>query len=118
MDIKDKIVDKFSVSGRRYLGVMKKCPVCNSIDGVREYLYGMPSEEPDPGKYVTGGCLVSDDMPDYKCITCSTDFYKDSEEYHNRFISDGSGINFKCPDCEEWFPVLGGSSKHECYSEQ
>jgi hypothetical protein len=35
-----------------------------------------PSEEPDPAKYVIGGCLVSEDMPDYKCITCSADFYK------------------------------------------
>jgi hypothetical protein len=111
-------VDKLFVSGQSYVQGMKKCPVCNSIDGVREYLYGMPSEEPDPGKYVTGGCLVSDDMPDYKCITCSTDFYKDSEKYHNRFISDGSGIDFKCPDCEEWFPAIGGSIKHECFSEQ
>lgn len=77
----------------------------------------MPSEEPDPAKYVIGGCLVSDDMPDYKCIACSTDFYKDSEKYHNRFISDGSGINFKCPECEEWFAVIDGSIKHECFSE-
>ena len=97
---------------------MKKCPVCKTNEGVREYLYGMPSEEPDPAKYVIGGCLVSDGMPDYKCITCSTDFYKDSEKYHNRFISDGSGINLKCPDCEEWFPAIGGSIKHECFSEQ
>jgi hypothetical protein len=27
---------------------MKKCPGCNSKDGVQEYLYGAPSEEPDP----------------------------------------------------------------------
>ena len=60
---------------------MKKCPVCNSKEGVREYLYGMPSEEPDPTKFVTGGCCFSDDMPDYKCITCQTDFYKGSGRY-------------------------------------
>jgi len=53
-------------------------------------------------------------MPDYKCVTCSTDFYKDSDKYHNRFISDGSGINFKCPDCEEWFPATSESAAHEC----
>jgi len=93
---------------------MNECPVCKSTEGVREYLYGMPSEEPDHAKYVIGGCLVSDDMPDYKCITCSTDFYKDSEKNHNRFISDGSGIIFKCPDCEEWFPALMSSNTHEC----
>jgi DNA-directed RNA polymerase subunit RPC12/RpoP len=93
---------------------MKQCPVCKSIKGVREYHYGMPREEPNPMKFVSGGCLISDDMPDYKCITCSTDFYKNSGKYHNRFISDGSGINFKCPDCEEWFPALGGKVPHEC----
>jgi hypothetical protein len=60
---------------------MKKCPVCNSKEGVREYLYGMPSEEPDPTKFVTGGCCFSDDMPDYKCISCQTDFYKGSAKY-------------------------------------
>jgi len=60
------------VSGRSYVEVMKKCPVCKSAEGVRRYLYGMPSEEPDPAKFVIGGCLVSDDMPDYKCITFRT----------------------------------------------
>jgi DNA-directed RNA polymerase subunit RPC12/RpoP len=93
---------------------MKKCPVCKSTEGVRLYLYGMPSEEPDPRKFVIGGCLVFEDMPDYKCITCSTDFYKNSDKYHNRFISDGSGMNFKCPECEEWFPAIGGKVAHEC----
>ena len=93
---------------------MRKCPVCKSLEGVRLYLYGMPSEEPDPKKFVIGGCLVFEDMPDYKCITCSTDFYKNSDKYHNRFISDGSGINFKCSECEEWFPAIGGKVAHEC----
>lgn len=93
---------------------MKKCPVCESAKGVRLYIYGMPSEEPDPAKYVIGGCLASEDMPDYKCLTCSTDFYKNSEEYHNRFISDGSGINFKCADCEGWFPAMGAKVDHIC----
>ncbi len=96
---------------------MKKCPICKSIEGVRFYLYGMPSEEPDPKKYVVGGCLVSEDMPDYKCVTCSTDFYKGSDKYNNCFVSDGSGINLKCPDCEEWFPAIGESADHKCSSD-
>ena len=93
---------------------MKKCPICNSTQGVRRYLYGMPDEMPDPEKNVVGVCLVSEYMPDYTCVTCSTDFYKNSDKYHNRFISDGSGINFKCPDCEEWFPATSGLTVHEC----
>jgi hypothetical protein len=90
---------------------MKKCPTCNSSDGVREFLYGMPSEEPDPGKYVLGGCCFSEDMPDYRCTKCATDFYKDGDKYHNRFISDGTGISWQCKECNEWFPAL---DSHKC----
>jgi hypothetical protein len=43
---------------------MKNCPVCKSTEGVRLYLYGMASEEPDPKKFAIGGCLISEDMPD------------------------------------------------------
>jgi hypothetical protein len=71
---------------------MNKCPVCKTSKGVREYLYGLLIEEPDQSKYILGGCLVFEDMPDYKCINCSTDFYKDHDQYHNRFIDDGAGI--------------------------
>jgi hypothetical protein len=71
----------------------------------------MPSEEPDPNKYVVGGCLISDDMPDYRCIKCATDFYKDGHIYHNRFVSDGTGILFQCKECKVWFPAL---ESHEC----
>lgn len=92
----------------------KKCPVCNSSDGVREYLYGMPSEEPDPAKYVIGGCCPSDEPPDYRCIKCATDFYKGSDKFHNRFISDGSGMNFQCRECKQWIPALPELDWHEC----
>ena len=89
----------------------KKCPTCNSRDGVREFLYGMPSEEPDPSKYVLGGCCFSDDRPDYRCIKCATDFYKDGAKYHNKFVSDGTGISWLCKKCNEWFPAL---DSHAC----
>ena len=92
----------------------KKCPTCGSSDDVREYLYGMPSEEPDPAKYVVGGCLVWEDMPDYKCISCSTDFYKNSEKFQNRFISDGAGITFLCKSCNQWIPSSEDWNSHEC----
>jgi len=72
---------------------MKKCPLCKTTEAVREYIYGLPEAEPDESKYILGGCLISEDMPDYKCLNCSTAFYKDSDEYQNRFIDDGSGIN-------------------------
>ena len=92
----------------------KKCPSCNSSAGAREYIYGMPREEPDPSKFVLGGCCISDDIPDYKCINCGTDFYKDSDKFHNRFISDGSGITFQCKDCMERIPALTDFPSHQC----
>jgi hypothetical protein len=48
----------------------------------------MPSEEPDPAKYLVGGCCPPDEMPDYRCIKCSTEFDKKSNESRNRFITD------------------------------
>jgi hypothetical protein len=30
----------------------------------------MPAGPPDESKYYIGGCLMDDQMPDYKCIAC------------------------------------------------
>ena len=95
----------------------KKCPVCHSLYGVREFIYGMPSEEPDTSKYVSGGRCISDDMPDYRCINCATDFYKASDKFHNRLISDDSGISFQGKECKEWIPALIEINWHECQAE-
>ena len=48
----------------------RKCPTCLKSTGVRKIIWGMPSEEPDESKHYIGGCLIDDQMPDYKCITC------------------------------------------------
>ena len=72
--------------------MIKICPVCKSTEGVREFIYGMPDGEPDESRFIIGGCLDFENGPDYRCVTCSTDFYKEIEMTHNRFISDGSGI--------------------------
>ncbi len=77
----------------------------------------MPSEEPDPTKYVIGGCALSEDAPDYRCIKCATDFFKDNDLFHNRFISDGSGISFQCKECKGWIPALSEIDWYECSSE-
>lgn len=92
----------------------KKCPVCNSRKGVREFLYGMPVKEPDYGRYLLGGCCISDDMPDYRCLKCGTDFYKDSSKLISRFQSDGSGINFQCRSCKEWVASISEIDWHIC----
>jgi DNA-directed RNA polymerase subunit RPC12/RpoP len=53
----------------------RKCPTCNSSEGVRKFLYGMPIGEPDGSKYVLGGCDVIEGAPDYKCLTCGLEFH-------------------------------------------
>jgi uncharacterized Zn finger protein len=58
------------------------CPKCSSSEGVREILYGLPSEEPDPAIYIVGGCLVERNQPTHRCITCGW------ERIKNRFIYD------------------------------
>jgi hypothetical protein len=54
----------------------RECPTCNSSDGVRIIIWGMPIGTPDESKYYIGGCLVFDHMPDYKCITCGWEGFK------------------------------------------
>jgi len=71
-------------------------------------------EQPDAEKYVLGGCCISEDMPDYRCMKCFTDFYRDSDKFHNRFISDGSGISLQCKECKEWIAILDGPKTHVC----
>ena len=75
----------------------------------------MPAEAPDPAKFIIGGCVVFEDMPDYKCLTCSTDFYEKLEKYQNRFVSsDASGISFQCPNCKGWYPAVSDTGDHKC----
>jgi hypothetical protein len=49
---------------------MKSCPTCNSSNGLREIVYGMPDGPVDEDRYAIGGCCVSDDDPTLKCIEC------------------------------------------------
>jgi hypothetical protein len=50
----------------------------------------MPDGESDKDEYAIGRCLISKEMPDFRCVKFLTDFYKDSDITHSRFISDGS----------------------------
>jgi hypothetical protein len=36
--------------------MMKNCPVYRSLEGVREFIYGVLGEDPEPSKYLLGGC--------------------------------------------------------------
>ena len=62
------------------------CPKCKTASGVREILYGMPSEEPDPDVFIVGGCLVERNQPTHRCITCGW------ERIKNRFVYDDEDL--------------------------
>jgi hypothetical protein len=62
------------------------CPKCKTASGVREILYGMPSEEPDPDVFIVGGCLVERNQPTHRCITCGWQRIK------NRFVYDDEDL--------------------------
>ena len=93
----------------------KECPKCETSDAVRIIQWGLPEFEPDPAKFVMGGCIAPPDKPDYVCLTCSTEFYKQKNEWRNRFIWDSlDGISIQCRDCEEWVPASAESGQHIC----
>jgi hypothetical protein len=49
---------------------MKSCPTCNSSSGLREIIYGIPDGPVDEGIYAIGGCCVSDNDQNLKCVDC------------------------------------------------
>lgn len=49
---------------------MKSCPTCNSSNGLREIIYGMPDGPVDEDRFAIGGCCVSDNDPTLKCVDC------------------------------------------------
>jgi len=49
---------------------MLKCPECHSLSGLREIIYGLPDEPFEDGKYVTGGCCISERDPSRLCLEC------------------------------------------------
>ena len=49
---------------------MKSCPTCNSPDGLREIIYGLPDGPVDEETYSIGGCCISDNDPTLKCVEC------------------------------------------------
>ncbi len=46
------------------------CPKCNSKQGMRNIVYGMPENEPDENEITLGGCCVSENDPTIICTEC------------------------------------------------
>ena len=53
-----------------YMKIKLRCPSCQG-DQIKEIIYGMPDPESfDFEKYEVGGCCVTDNDPDFKCMKC------------------------------------------------
>jgi hypothetical protein len=46
------------------------CPDCKSNSSLKEVLYGLPDGPIDEGKFVIGGCCISDRDPEVVCTSC------------------------------------------------
>ncbi len=46
------------------------CPSCGAIGKLRKILYGMPGEDFDFEKYAVGGCVITENDPEYRCSEC------------------------------------------------
>jgi hypothetical protein len=60
----------------------KKCPKCEGTK-IADIQYGMPDFSPelrmdlDEGKIVLGGCCVSGDDPEWQCVECGIQIYRE-----------------------------------------
>ena len=52
-----------------------KCPFCGSED-IKDIIYGLPSPDFDYSKYISGGCCVMPDSPQWHCDNCFAKFKK------------------------------------------
>lgn len=67
------------------------CPNCNS-ERVVHIVYGYPSsglmEAAMKKEVALGGCLIEDDNPSHKCLSCDSLLYKSTEELMIEFCND------------------------------
>jgi hypothetical protein len=46
------------------------CFKCGAIGTLQEIIYGLPSEDFDFSKNISGGCVMSDESPSIGCSKC------------------------------------------------
>ena len=68
--------EKMSVSVGKLI-VMKlkellkaKCPNCQTSGNLRRVIWGMPASEPDPNKFIVGGCCIPEVPYEDSCLNC------------------------------------------------
>ncbi len=47
-----------------------KCPACGVVGTLKRIIFGLPGDDFDFDKYISGGCIVTDDDPEVGCVTC------------------------------------------------
>jgi DNA-directed RNA polymerase subunit RPC12/RpoP len=64
---------KYNFVKYKTMNNLYKCPRCGS-DKVVRILYGLPTAkgriEAEAGRIALGGCVVTDNAPQYQCIEC------------------------------------------------
>ena len=56
--------------GKRVRLSTASCPSCGGIGGLKKIVYGMPNSDSDFERYIVGGCCVTDDDPEIRCVKC------------------------------------------------
>ena len=68
------------------------CPVCGS-GKVAPILYGLPNftdelnRALDEGRVALGGCVITDDDPAWKCLSCEAAFYEKNKSINNQLTT-------------------------------
>jgi len=65
----------------------RKCPKCG-CSPIASILYGMPAFSPklemelDEGTIVLGGCCITDNDPEWQCVGCGIQIYREENVFN------------------------------------
>jgi len=66
------------------------CPGCGKKATLRRIVFGLPTEEFDYSRNISGGCVVRDDSPEIGCVECE---WSGSRDPLTGGISAGNGVS-------------------------
>jgi hypothetical protein len=46
------------------------CPGCGTVGTLKKIIYGMPNSDFNFDRYISGGCVIFDEMPEIGCLGC------------------------------------------------
>ena len=71
----------------------ESCPSCDSTEGIREILYGLPEYPVDESKFYVGGCCVVPNSPTWLCLECGWAGWSLNNDQGTKLSE------WKCPIC-------------------